>query len=294
MQQEQRINWYPGHMAKTLRLLAEQVRRCDLIIEICDARLPLSSRNPEMNKIGGSKPRLLILNKSDLADPERTREWITFYQNEFTEVRAINAQKTNGKMLVSLIGKQTRQIIDQYERKGIRKTVRAMVVGVPNVGKSTLINRVCGEKKAVTGDRPGVTRSNQWVRISPYLELLDTPGMLWPKLDDQAAARRLCYIGIIKDDVVDLYDLTMSLLEEMIQINPKEVRDRCHLQEDEMHHGAALLDDVCKGRGWLLKGGVSDYDRCCRVVLDEFRSGLMGSVTFEKPVTANRETGGEP
>ena len=163
-----------------------------------------------------------------------------------------------------------------------------MIVGIPNVGKSTLINRLCGRSLAQTGDRPGVTKSNQWIKVSPYLELLDTPGLLWPRLDDQTAARRLCYIGCIKDDVVDLSDLTMHLLEELCQLEPDRVLERFHVSDSSLK-GTELLDVVCAGRGWLLKGGQYDYDRCCSVVLDEFRAGKLGRITLEAPTTSGRE-----
>lgn len=280
------INWYPGHMAKTKRLLSEQMKRIDLIIEMCDARLPYSSRNPELMKMINNKRHLLLMNKSDLADEKLSRDWIRFFHEQGIQAYLTSATMIKGKETVLLIDDATKEIVDKYLEKGVRKTVRAMIVGIPNVGKSTLINRLYGRSVAQIGDRPGVTKSNQWVRVSPYLELLDTPGLLWPRLDDQVAARRLCYIGSIKDDVVDTYDLTIHLLEDLCSIVPDKVKERFHIQDTSLK-GIELLDSVCAGRGWLMKGAQYDYDRCCRVVLDEFRAGKLGRITLESPHEIN-------
>ena len=283
------INWYPGHMAKTRRLLQEQIKRIDLIIEICDARLPFSSRNPDLDRMISQKRRLLFLNKADLADQDASREWIRFFRSQGTECYLTDAVRMRGKETIGMIDRATKEIVGKALEKGVRKTVRAMIVGIPNVGKSTLINRLYGRSVAQIGDRPGVTKSNQWVKVSPYLELLDTPGLLWPRLDDQAAARRLCYIGCIKDDVIDLADLTIHLLEELCEKIPERVQDRFRIQNTGLK-GAELLDAVCAGRGWLLKGAQYDYDRCCSVVLDEFRAGKLGRITLEVPQnTGDRE-----
>ncbi len=276
------INWYPGHMAKTRRLLQEQIKRIDLVIEICDARLPYSSRNPELTAMIRQKKHLLFLNKSDLADPAMNNAWIRYFRGTGTEAYTTDAVRIKGKETIGLIDRATREIVEKALEKGVRKTVRAMIIGIPNVGKSTLINRLYGRSVTQIGDRPGVTRSNQWVRISPYLEILDTPGLLWPKLDDQASARRLCYIGSVKDDVVDLADLTVHLLEELCETVPDRVAERFHVQDTSLR-GAELIEAVCAGRGWLLRGGRYDYDRCCSVVLDEFRAGKLGRITLESP-----------
>jgi tRNA U34 5-carboxymethylaminomethyl modifying GTPase MnmE/TrmE len=194
----------------------------------------------------------------------------------------LNALLEEDKAIVTDIAGTTRDIVEKAMAKGIRKTVRAMIAGIPNVGKSTLINRLYGRSVAQIGDRPGVTKSNQWVKVSPYLEVLDTPGLLWPKLDDQLAARRLCYIGCIKDDVIDLDDLTINLLEELCEKIPQRIQERYHLQDTELR-GIELLDAVCAGRGWLLKGAQPDYERCFSIVLDEFRAGKLGRITLENP-----------
>ncbi len=276
------INWYPGHMAKTRRILSEQIRKIDLVIELCDARLPYSSRNPEINKLASEKKRLVLLNKADLADPEMTSRWMHEIRKTGQAVYAIDSKRLNSKELISLLQKSTKEITEKALERGVRKTIRVMVLGVPNVGKSTLINRLRGKGITQTGDRPAVTKSSQWVRITPYLELLDTPGMLWPRLDDQQAARRLCYIGSVKDDVTDQYMLAISLLEELEKTAPDATMNRFHLDNCDMK-GQELLDAVCKGRGWLLKGNQYDYDRACSVVLDEFRGGKLGRITLEKP-----------
>ena len=285
------INWYPGHMAKTKRLLQEQIKRIDLIIEICDARLPYSSRNPDLDRMISNKRRLLFLNKSDLADQGANKAWIQFFRNGNTDAFLTDAVRLKGKETIGIIDRATKEIVGKALEKGVRKTVRAMIVGIPNVGKSTLINRLCGRSVTQIGDRPGVTKSNQWVKVSPYLELLDTPGLLWPKLNDQNAARRLCYIGCIKDDVIDLPDLTIHLLEELIRQIPDRVNERFHITDCSLK-GVDLLDAACAGRGWLLKGGLYDYDRCCSVVLDEFRAGKLGKITLELP--PNTLQGDEP
>ena len=279
---ERPINWYPGHMAKTRRLLQEQLKRVDLVIELCDARLPYSSRNPELKNFTSSKRSILFLNKNDLADPKVTDAWIRFFRNNGEDAYAINSHTVRIKETIGIIDCMTREIVDKAKERGIRKTVRAMVIGVPNVGKSTMINRLRGSSIVQTGDRPGVTRNNQWVRISPYLELLDTPGLLWPRLNDQVAARRLCYIGTVRDDVVDLESLAISLLSELKTRAPEAFRERYHIQ-NMLAEGAELLDEACRGRGWLLKGGRFDYDRCCSVVLDEYRSGKLGRISLEIP-----------
>ena len=279
------INWFPGHMAKTKRILMEQIRRIDLVIELCDARLPYSSRNPEINTIAHGKKRIILLNKADLADPKATSQWIRFIQQGGFETYAIESKKVKSKDIIEKIQHATNDIVDKALEKGIRKTVRVMVLGVPNVGKSTLINQLRGKGIAQTGDRPGVTRSNQWVRITPYLELLDTPGMLWPRLDDQIAAKRLCYIGSVKDEVTDQYMLAVSLLEELESCCPEAVISRFHIDNIELK-GQELLDAVCKGRGWLLKGNQYDYDRAASVVIDEFRAGKLGRITLENPQNA--------
>jgi len=180
------------------------------------------------------------------------------------------------------IDRAAKETVERAAAKGMRKTVKAMVGGVPNVGKSTFTNKLHGGAIAKTGDRPGVTRSNQWVRITPYLDLLDTPGLLWPRLDDQLAARRLCYIGTVKDDVVDLAMLTIHLLQDMLAVKPEQVCERYRIKDPTLR-GEELLEAVCRGRGFLMKGGVCDYDRCCSVVLDEFRAGKLGRITLETP-----------
>lgn len=276
------INWYPGHMAKAKRQLADQLSRVDVVVELCDARLPYSSRNPDLDKLVSGKKRVLLLNKADLADAGATGVWLNCFRAQ--GIAAVSYSATGGKAkdAIAAIDRAAKEIVERAAQKGMRKTVRVMVVGVPNVGKSTFTNRLHGGNIAKTGDRPGVTRSNQWVRISPYLELLDTPGLLWPRLDDQVAARRLCYIGTVKDDVVDLAMLTIHLLEDMMAVKPQAVMERFKVKDATLR-GEELLEAVCRGRGFLMKGGVCDYDRCCAVVLDEFRAGKLGRITLEHP-----------
>lgn len=276
------INWYPGHMAKTRRLLSDQIGKADLIIELCDARLPYSSRNPDLDRMIQGKKRILLLNKADLADPELSRRWLHYFRGKGLNTALIQATGLKAKDALTAIEKATSEIVEKAASRGIRKTVRAMVVGVPNVGKSTYINRLHGGNIAKTGDRPGVTRNTQWIRITPYLELMDTPGLLWPRLDDQLAARRLSYLGTIKDDVLNLDSLAMSLLEDLADIVPQKMSERFHI-EDTSLRGIELLDAVCRGRGFLMKGNEMDYDRCCSVVLDEFRGGKLGRITLEAP-----------
>ena len=278
------INWYPGHMARTRRLLSDQISRCDLIIELCDARLPYSSRNPELLKMTSGKKHILFLNKADLADPAATERWLRYFRQQGIRAWQTTSNNNRVKETVRMINEATADIVQKYAERGVRKGMKAMVIGVPNVGKSTYINHLHGSGIAATGDKPGVTRSSQWVRIGPYLELLDTPGLLWPRLNDQLAARRLCYIGSVKDDVVDLAMLAIHLLQDISAVRPDSLCERFHLTNPNLK-GVDLLDAVCKGRGFLLKGGVPDYDRCCAVVLDEFRAGKLGRITLEEPET---------
>ena len=276
------INWYPGHMAKAKRLLADQLGRVDVVLELCDARLPHASRNPDLDKLISGKKRVLLLNKADLADPQATSMWLNEFRKQGIDAVSYNANAGKAKDALVVIERAAKETVERAAQRGIKKTVRAMVVGVPNVGKSTFTNKLHGGSIAKTGDRPGVTRSNQWVRINPYLELMDSPGLLWPRLDDQVAARRLCYIGTVKDDVVDLAMLTIHLLQDMLQVKPEAVMERFRFTDATLR-GEELLEAVCKGRGFLMKGGVCDYDRCCSVVLDEFRAGKLGRITLELP-----------
>ena len=283
------INWYPGHMAKTKRILTDQIKKTDLVLELCDARLPHSSRNPVIRQLAAEKKTVVLLNKADLADINETEKWLRKIRLDGTSAYAIDSKRLRTKDLIQIIQQATREAVEKAQARGIRKTVKVMVLGVPNVGKSTLINALRGKGIAQTGDRPGVTKSNQWIRISPYLELMDTPGMLWPRLDDQKAARRLCYIGSVKDDIADIYMLAVSLLEELKSCCPEAVMSRFHLDNIDPE-GQDLMDAVCKGRGWLLKGGEYDYDRAARVILDEFRGGKLGRITLE---SADAEKGKE-
>ena len=280
---ENRINWYPGHMAKARRLLEEQLSRADLIIEVCDARLPYSSRNPDLIKMIHGKKHLLLLNKADLADDEATKSWLSFFrESSGLNAYAVNSTRIQRNKLLSLIENETKDLIEKAASRGVRKTVRAMVIGVPNAGKSTLINSLKGSAAAKTGDRPGVTKNTQWVRIHPYLELMDSPGLLWPRLDNQDAARKLCYIGTIKDDILDLESLTVSLLDDLSSVKPASLESRYHITDTGLR-GTELLDAVCQGRGWLKKGNEYDYERASHVVPDEFRAGQLGKITLEFP-----------
>ena len=280
------INWYPGHMARAKRLLADQLSRVDVVIELCDARLPLSSRNPDLMRLTDRKEKVLLLGKSDLADNALTSEWLKVFKAQGCKCTALDMNR-QAKAALGLIDQAAKEAVDRAAQRGIKKTVRAMVVGVPNVGKSTLINRLHGGSIAKVGDMPGVTRSNQWVRITPYLELMDTPGLLWPRLDDPLAARRLAYISAIRDEVLDTAQLAIQLLTDLIACAPKAVEERFKLKDLTLR-GPDLLDEVCRGRGFLMKGGVYDTERACKVVLDEFRGGKLGRITLEKPGEENK------
>ena len=275
------INWYPGHMAKAKRLLSDQLSRVDVVIELCDARLPFSSRNPDLARLIAQKKRILLLGKSDLADPGMTGRWLNIFKSQGHACMALDMNR-QAKAALGLIDRAARETVERAAQRGIKKTVRAMVAGVPNVGKSTLINRLHGGSIAKVGDMPGVTRANQWVKITPYLELMDTPGLLWPRLDDPVAARRLAYIAAIRDEVLDTAQLSIQLLTDLIQAAPDAVQERFKIKDLSLR-GPELLDAVCQGRGFLMKGGVYDTDRACKIVLDEFRAGKLGRITLEAP-----------
>ena len=285
------INWYPGHMAKTRRELQTQISNVDLVLELCDARLPYSSRNPDLDRIIGRKSRILILNKADLADPEANVRWTRFFRESGIRTMAIHATGMRVKDVHVQIQEEMKEMTERAAARGIRKTIRAMVVGVPNVGKSTFINRMRGEAIAKTGDRPGVTRSNQWVKITPWLEMLDTPGLMWPRLDDQQAAKRLCWLGSIRDEILPTDELAMSLMDEIATRRPEALADRFHITDRNLR-GVELIEEACHGRGFLIRGGEYDYDRCFAVILDEFRDGKMGRITLEEPEEKEKPTEG--
>lgn len=293
------IQWYPGHMAKARRMLAESVKLVDVVIEMVDARAPASTRNPDFDDLFGTKPRVVVLNKADLADPEATRAWIRAYRARGWDAISFSANAGKGvKEAVSLVERAARPVVERMKAKGVNKTVRAMIVGIPNVGKSTFINRLRGSAAAKAGNRPGVTRGKQWIVVGPYLEFLDTPGMLWPKFEDKEAARRLAFLGSIRGEIMDNERLSAELLEFLRDRAPEGAKARLKIDMDGEKGGEQLLEEACRRRGWLLPGARPDTERASALILDEFRSGKMGRLTLEAPVQApegedenGRETG---
>ena len=277
------IQWYPGHMAKAKRLLEEQLKKADFIIELCDARIPSSSRNEDLLRLVENKKRVLVLTKADLADPSSTKAWLEYYRQNGEDAIDFDANPKSRKRIVAFLNNASKSFVKRAEDRGIKKTIRAIVLGVPNVGKSTFINRIAGSAITSVADKPGHTKSNRWVKVSEYFELMDSPGMLWPKIDDEKAAMHLAYIGTIKDAVYNTDELAMELIWELLQINENNTRARCKLKDNSFSDKTELMDAVCKGRGFVAKGGVYDYERACATILDEFRAGKLGRITFEKP-----------
>ncbi|MCL2810921.1 MAG: ribosome biogenesis GTPase YlqF [Clostridia bacterium] len=276
------IQWYPGHMARAKRLLKDQLNRVDVVLELCDARLPASSRNPDLDALCARKRRIVVLGKADLAEENVTRAWMRFFERQGLQAIPFVAPRGRPKEVLAGIDRAVADAVERQAARGVRKTVRAMVLGIPNVGKSTLINCLRGQAVAKTADRPGVTRSNLWVRVTPYLELLDTPGLLWPKLEDAQAARRMAYVGTIRNEVVAQEELAQSLLEELLLLREAAVIERFRITKP-YGEGQALLENACRGRGWLMAGGLPDTERAAALVLDEFRAGKLGRISLERP-----------
>lgn len=278
------INWYPGHMAKTRRLLAEQMRAVDAVIELCDCRAPMATRNPDLDALAQQKERILVLNKSDLANENITQAWTALFRSR--GLTCVKFQATGGKAsdIMRLIERATKPVVDRMRARGAMKTIRIMVVGIPNVGKSTFINKLRGSAITKVGDRPGVTRSNQWVKVGDFLELLDTPGMLWPKLSDVEGAKTLAFLGSIKDEIMDTEELAAELLYKLMKLAPADTTKRFKLPENAaLLSPAELVESACTGRGWLLSGGRANTERAAYVILDEFRAGKIGRISLQAP-----------
>ena len=279
------IQWFPGHMAKTRRLIGESLPLVDLVIEITDARIPRSSRNPELDKWLAEKPRLLLLNKSDCADEAVTKRWVAFYGEQGLTALPTDCKSGRGvNAILPAIRAELASLLKRRQEKGIAgKPLRVMAVGIPNVGKSSLINRLAGSKRARVEDRPGVTRGRQWVRISPELELLDMPGVLWPKFEDPAVGEHLAFTGAVKDDVVDIELLAMRLLQLLNREYPKLLLERYKVEADPETEAFELLELVGRKRGMLISGGEVNTERAAITVLDEYRSGKLGRISLEWP-----------
>ena len=277
------FQWYPGHMTKAKRAMQEDIKLVDLIIELVDARAPLSSRNPDIDELGKNKSRIILLNKSDMADGRVNDMWEAYFKSRGFFVLKINARNGNGlKQVNSLINEACAAKIERDRKRGIKnRPVRAMVVGIPNVGKSTFINSYAGKACTKTGNKPGVTRGNQWIRLNKNVELLDTPGILWPKFEDQKIGLNLALIGSIKDDILNIEELAMELLKFLASEYPDSLSERYGFTagEDNVYN----LEQIAKARNCLLKGNELDLDKASVLLLDDFRSGRLGKFTLEKP-----------
>ena len=273
------INWYPGHMKKTRELIAENLKMVDIVIEVIDARIPVSSRNPIIDELVKSKRRLIILNKSDLSDPKANEAWAETFKKQGNLVLTMNCMTGIG---VGQLYKLLSRLQDEKNEGQLRKkSLRMMIVGVPNVGKSSLINRMIGKKSAKTGDRPGVTKGKQWLGLENGMQLLDTPGILWPKFEDPKVGLNLAFCGSIKDEILDTASLALELIKVLQRDYPQLLRERYKL--DELDEDALVnMEAIAAKRGFILPGKRIDYERCARTLLDEFRSGKIGNITLEK------------
>ena len=280
------IQWFPGHMTRTKRQMEKCIRLVDAVAEIVDARVPVSSRNPVLHKLIQGKPRVILMNKSDMADPEETKKWLQRYRDQGTPAIAVDCRSGKGlNGFVPLVREVLRDRIAVWESKGmVGRTIRVMVVGIPNVGKSSLINKLCRGGKAAVADRPGVTRENRWFSIGKGFELLDTPGVLWPKFEDKLVGEHLAFTGAVKDEVVDTETLASRLLETLVKVAPRALCERYRLEESSLSEqpGYELLETIGKNRGMLMAGGVVNTERAAAAVLDEFRSAKLGRITLEQ------------
>ncbi len=276
--------WYPGHMTKAKRMMQEDMKLIDLVIELVDARIPFSSRNPDIDTLAGNKARILLLNKADLADQTANKKWKEYFQTKGFFVLELNSKSGTGiKNVHTLVKEACREKIERDRRRGIQnRPVRAMVVGIPNVGKSTFINSFVGKNSAKTGNKPGVTKGKQWIKVNKELELLDTPGILWPKFEDQAVGMRLAFIGSINDEILQTEELAFELIRFLKEKYPEKLAERYGIETDA--EPLAIMDMICEKRKCYKKGMEPDYYKVSGLLLDEFRSGTIGKLTLEFPV----------
>lgn len=279
------IQWFPGHMAKTKREVREKIKRIDIVFELVDARLPYSSRNPMIDEMTAGKPRLLLLNKADIADPQATDQWKLYFERQGIDGSlALNSQTGQGtEAIVPAAERLLREKRDKMREKGMNpRAIRALILGIPNVGKSTLINRLAGKRITKVGDRPGITKQQQWIKVKGKLELLDTPGILWPKFEDQVVGMRLAATGAIKDEIFESQEVALFVLRFLKKRYPGQLKDRYQLDvipEDDI----ALYDEIAKKRGCIVRGGEIDYGKAGAMILQDLRNAKIGRISLEFP-----------
>ena len=275
--------WYPGHMTKAKRMMQENIKLIDLIIEVVDARIPFSSRNPDIDELGKNKARLILLNKSDLADERENEKWAEYFKGKGYYVVKLNAKSGAGiKGVFPVVMESCKEKLERDRKRGIiNRPIRAMVVGIPNVGKSTFINAFAGKACTKTGNKPGVTKGKQWIRINKNVELLDTPGILWPKFEDQSVGAKLAMVGSIKDEILNLEELSLELLKYLHESYEGVLAKRYDLEESE--NALSMLEQVAENRKCIQKGNELDYLKAANILLEEFRNGKIGKITLEKP-----------
>ena len=275
--------WYPGHMTKARRMMQENIKLIDLVIELVDARIPISSRNPDIDELGKGKSRIILLNKSDLADPVWNKKWVEYFSNQGMGVLEINSRTGMGiKSIQGLVQEVCKEKIERDRKRGIvNRPVRAMVVGIPNVGKSTFINSFAGKACAKTGNKPGVTKGKQWIRLNKNVELLDTPGILWPRFEDQAVGLKLAFIGSIKDEILQTEELAAELVTFMNKNYPGVLESKYNVEEDADPYG--MIARIAESRHCLVRGNELDTEKASVLLMDDFRNGRLGRLTLEYP-----------